>query len=223
MRSRSTLLYLAAALTLNCAGQDAKSTADPVADTSGLPVYLKLLPKPEIEPWTKITGEQRWQQYVSLTYSPLAVLGAAAGAGVSQAIDSPTEWGQGAEGYGKRVASSYASTLVGNTVTFGSAALFHDDNRYFRSHSGGFFARLGHVIASPYVARNDQGGKRFSTSQFLGSAAYSGIQLAWQPRSWQGWDDVAINYSIWYGTVAGVNLFREFYPSFVKKFRKSHP
>ena len=40
----------------------------------------------------------------------------------------------------------------------------------------------------------------------MGSAGYSGIQLAWSPSSWQGWNNVGINYLIWYGQTAGINL-----------------
>jgi hypothetical protein len=204
-----------------CFGQSTTAT-DPTDDQRGLPLYLRALPKPEPEPWSKITFRQRWEQYVALTFSPTAALGSAAGAAISQGIDSPTEWGQGWEAYGIRVASSYGATLVGNTVMASTAAMFHDDNRYFRSKSDRFGSRLGHVILSPYVARNDEGGKRFSTSMFLGSAAYSGVQLAWSPQSWQGWNNVGINYLIWYGQAAGFNLVREFYPSMVRKFRKNH-
>ena len=210
---------------LVCSGQ---ATTAPVSaptsvdDTTGLPFRLRMLPKPEPEPWSKITSKQRLEQFVAFTFSPLAAVGAASGAAISQAIDSPEEWGQGWDAYGKRVASSYGATLVGNTVTYGTGALFHDDNRYFRSRSEGFFGRLGHVIVSPYVARGDTGHKRFSTSMLMGSAAYSGVQLAWSPSSWQGWDDVGINYLIWYGQAAGVNLVKEFYPSLVKRFRAKH-
>jgi hypothetical protein len=204
-----------------CLGQNAQPS-DPVAETSDLPFYIRVLPKPEIEPWRKITAKQRLDQYASLTFSPLAGLGAISGAAISQAINSPEEWGQGWDAYGIRVASSYGSTLVGNTITYGAAALFHEDNRYFRSRSETFAGRLGSVIISPYVARNDEGRKKFSASMLLGSAGYSGIQLAWSPSSWQGWNNVGLNYAIWYGEVAGVNLVREFYPSVARYFRNKH-
>ena len=203
---------------LLCSGQGAP-VSTPVEPATGLPLVLRVLPKPEVEPWSKITAKQRWDGYVAFTFSPFAGLGAASGAAISQAINSPEEWGQGWGAYGIRVTSSYGATLVGNTVTFGTSALFHEDNRYFRSHSDGFFGRLGHVIGSPYVARNDTGRRRFSASMFMGSAAYSGVQLAWSPSTWQGWDDVGINYLIWYGQVAGVNLVKEFYPTMVRHFQ----
>jgi hypothetical protein len=57
---------------------------------------------------------------------------------------------------------------------------------------------------------------------FLGSAGYSGIQLAWSPPSWQGRNNVRLNYLIWYGETAGVNLVREFYPSLVRYYRSKH-
>jgi hypothetical protein len=198
------------------------ASSDPVATTKDLPAYLRVLPKPELEPWSQITREQRFNDYVARSFSPVAVLGAVSGAAFSQALDSPTQRGQGWGAYGIRVTSSYGATLVGSTIMYGASALLHEDTRYFRSSSQGFGGRFAHVIVSPYVARNNQGNKHFSTSMFLGSAGYSGIQLAWSPSSWQGWDNVGLNYLIWYGQVAGVNLVREFYPSVVRHYRKKH-
>jgi len=184
-----------------------------------MPAVVKLLPKPELQPWTPITGQQRWQQYMETTFSPIAGLGAITGAAISQGINSPEEWGQGWGAYGIRVASSYGSTLVGNTIQFGTAALFHEDNRYFPSTSEGVFGKLGHVLISPYLARNMDGHQRFSASSLMGSAGYSGIQLAWSPSSWQGWNNVGINYLIWYGQAAGINLAKEISTSLVRRHR----
>src|SRR4029077_3753359 len=101
-----------------------------------------------------------------------------------------------------------------------AAPLFHEDNRYFRSASSSFGGRFGAVVISPFVARNDHGGKRFSISSFLGGAGQSTIPLAWSPPSWQGGSEIGINALIWYGQTAGFNLVREFYPSVAAHFRK---
>lgn len=214
------LLILVAAWV--CTAQNPQP-ADSTLDADGLPVFLKVLPQPAPEPWTTITRKQRFDYYASQTFSPFAAIGAAAGAAISQGTNSPKEWGQGWGAFGIRAASGYGGTLVGNTITFGVSALAHEDNRFFRSKSEGFGARLGHAIASPYVARNDAGRQRFSTSMFLGSAGSSGIPLAWSPASWQGWDNVGLNYLVWYGQLAGVNLVREFYPTLVRHFRGKNP
>jgi hypothetical protein len=194
--------------------------ADPTLDPTGLPWIVRQLPQPAPEPWEKITPKERWLLYQRTTFSGGAVLAAATGAAFSQWLDSPTEWGQGAEGYGRRIASSYGATIINGTIQYGTAALFHDDNRYRRSKAHSFGGRFGTVVVSPFVAYNDRGGKRFSTSSFLGGAGQSTIPLAWSPRSWQGGSEIGTNALIWYGQTAGVNFFREFYPSIAAHFRK---
>jgi len=218
MKLNAFLLLLVLPATI-CRAQAAKPS-DPTLDTAGLPWIVKALPKPTAEPWQKITEKQRLSLYQQSTFSGFAVLGSATGAAFSQWLDSPTEWGQGAEGYGKRVASSYGATIINGTIQYGTSALFHDDNRYFRSTATSFGGRFGAVVISPFVARNDQGGKRFSTSSFLGGVGQSTIPLAWSPRSWQGASEIGINALIWYGQAAGFNLVREFYPSIAAHFRK---
>ena len=198
----------------------AAPASDPTLDPDGLPWVVKVLPQPAPEPWQKITGKQRLALYQQSTFSGFAVLGSATGAAFSQWLDSPTEWGQGAEGYGKRVASSYGATIINGTITLGTSAIFHDDNRYFRSTSTSFGGRFGAVVISPFVAHNDRGGKRFSTSSFLGGVGQSTIPLAWSPSSWQGGSEIAINALIWYGQAAGVNLVREYWPSIAAHYRK---
>ena len=217
----SSALLLVTAAAICCA--QAPPPADPTLDTAGLPWAVKVLPKPSPEPWQKITSKQRIALYQQTTFSGFAVLGSATGAAFSQWLDSPTEWGQGAEGYGKRLASSYGATIINGTITLGTSALFHDDNRYFRSTSPSFGGRFGAVVISPFVAHNDRGGTRFSTSSFLGGVGQSTIPLAWSPPSWQGASGIGINALIWYGQAAGINLVREFYPSVAAHFRKKAP
>ena len=203
---------------LSCSAQTA-TVVDPTLDLAGLPVYLKLLPQPTPMPWRKLTEKERFHYYASMTFAPLAGLNAVFGAAISQGIDSPHEWGQGWGPYGVRVASSYGSTFVGNTIAYATSAIFRDDNRYVRSHKNGFKARLGAAALSPYVARNNAGRARFSASSFLGGVGHSTIQLQWSPPSWQGWESVGLNYLIWYSESAGVNFVREFYPSVIRYYR----
>lgn len=206
-----------------CGCAFAFAQGDPTLDSKGLPKYLKLLAKPAPEPWSKITEEQRFHLYASLTFSPYAGLSSAAAGGIGQAINSPKEWGQGWGAYGLRTASSFGSSFVAYTITYGTSAIFRDDNRYFRSNQAAFGARFRHVITSPYFAHSDSGKTRFSTSSFLGGAGGASISLLWSPPGWQGLSNVGINYAAWYAGLAGVNLIREFYPSLVRHHRnKSH-
>jgi hypothetical protein len=205
-----------------CSAQTA-ALPDPTLDSTGLPAYVKLLPRPAAEPWRRITAKERFDHYASRTFSLYAGLGAVAGGAISQAIDSPDEWRQGWGPYGVRVASSYGGTFVANTITYGASAVFRDDNRYFRSRKNGFKARLASALISPYAAHNNAGHLRFSTSSFLGGVGGAAIPLMWSPASWQGWNNVAVNYGLWYSGLAGVNLVREFYPSLAGYYRNKRP
>jgi hypothetical protein len=217
MKIKHTSLVLIAA-SMACFAQTAP-VDDPVSNAASVPAKNKLLPGTAPEPWQKITPRENFNHFVSMTFSPGAFIGYAAGAAIDQGINSPKEWGQGWDAYGKRFASSFGSTVVGNTIQYGTSFVFHDDNRYFRTSGKSFGARLGNVIISPLVAHNDRGGRRFSTSAFLGGAAASTIPLAWSPRSWQGGSEIALNGAIWYGETAGINFVREFFPSISKHLR----
>src|SRR5262245_52162280 len=55
-----------------------------------------------------ISKRQRFNNYIIYTVGPMALIGNAAAAGLQQAADSPHEWGQGGEGYGKRFGHNMA-------------------------------------------------------------------------------------------------------------------
>ena len=201
-----------------CSGQTAP-VRDPTLDAAGLPAYVRAIPKPAPEPWRKITEKERFENYAYNGFGPTAVLGSAVGAAFSQWLNSPEEWGQGWGAYGKRVGNSYAGSVIGNSIIYGTSIIFHDDNRFFRSQKSEVKARIGYVALSPIIARNDHGGKRFSTSSALGAVGAAAIPRYWAPPSWQGWSNVLSAAAIWYGQRAGMNFAREFYPDIVRAFK----
>jgi len=50
-----------------------------------------------------MTPGERFGNYVIRIVGPQALITTAAAAGISQAENTPKEWGGGAEGYGKRI------------------------------------------------------------------------------------------------------------------------
>src|SRR5438270_206360 len=76
---------------------------------------------------TPLTGKQQFHDFVMSTVGPVPVFSAAASAGISQWIDSPPEWRQGASGYAKRLGNNLAYNGVRNTLTYGVAAVLHED------------------------------------------------------------------------------------------------
>ncbi len=63
------------------------------------------------------------------TFGPTAVARAAAGAGISQLNNTPSEWGQGMLGFGRRFASSFGFHIVKKGIEYPVAKLRHEEFR----------------------------------------------------------------------------------------------
>lgn len=172
----------------------------PVANSVTAPGYVSM------------TQGERFRYYVKHMLSPESFVRSAAAAGINQALNTPHEWGQGAEGYGRRFASSYGGHIVESTVQYGMAAALHEDDRYFRSGETGFGRRLKYAVASTFLARHEDGSRHISISSLTGYAAAAGISRAWQPQSTQGPLHALDGFAIEIAAAAGFNVAREFLP-----------
>ena len=151
------------------------------------------------------------------TIGPGAILGEAASAGISQARNSPWEWGQGAGAWGHRFGNNMAYNGVRQTISYGVSEIVHEDNRYFASSKPTAPGRIGYVLVSPVRARRRDGRRAFSVSAFSGLVGASTISLAWRPQSMRSGGNVARNFMFSYAGTTGINAFREFV---VRHFRK---
>jgi hypothetical protein len=145
-------------------------------------------------------------------FSAESVLRSAAGSAILQGTDTPHEWGQGAEGYGRRFASSYSQHIIRSTLMYGSSSILHEDNRYFRSGESGFWPRLKYAVASTIVARRDDGTRRLSFSRIGSYTAVAFISRAWQPPSTRGPENAGSALGVAFGVEAAFNVGREFFP-----------
>jgi hypothetical protein len=141
-------------------------------------LYVTYEPHPE-----PLTTEMKFHlAYKSLTH-PMFFVRAAAWAGIQQARDNPSEWQQGAEGYGKRLGAGLADSVAGSLITNAVLpSLFHQDPRYFYQGTGTKWSRARHAMLAPFICKGDNG--------------------TWQP-----------NYSQWGGSLIGYSLATAYYPS----------
>jgi len=147
-------------------------------------------------------------------------------AGVNQALNSPREYGQGAEGYGKRYGAGFADGLTdGIFVTGVYPSLLHQDPRYYRLGDGDFSHRMGYAVSRILVTRQDSGRRAFNISEILGSFTSSAIAVTYYPKSQRDFSNVAKRAGVQFGFDAGFILLKEFYPDIERKFfgRKHKP
>jgi hypothetical protein len=172
-----------------------------------------------------LTSGQKFKLAVQYL-NPYTFVFVAAEAGINQVRNSPREYGQGAEGYGKRYGAGFADGLTdGILVTGVYPSLLRQDPRYYRLGDGGFSHRAGYAASRILVTRQDSGRKAFNFSEVLGSFTSSAIGVTYYPKSQRDFSDVAERAGVQFGFDAGFNLLKEFYPDISRKLfgRKRNP
>ncbi len=165
-----------------------------------------------------ITSGQKFKLAVQYL-NPYTFVFVAAEAGVNQARNSPSEYGQGAEGYGKRYGAGFADGLTATVFITGLyPSLLRQDPRYYRFGYGGFSHRVGYALSRILVTRQDSGRRAFNVSEVLGSFSSSALAVTYYPKSQRDFSDVAERAGIQFAFDAGFNVLKEFYPDIERKF-----
>lgn len=126
--------------------------------------------------------------------------------------DSHPEFGQGVEGYAKRLGTSYADQVIGNFMTEGIfPVMLRQDPRYFRMGHGSVRKRTWYSINRIFITKTDAGRTTVNLSELLGNAAAAGIGLSYYPDS-RSAPDYLQNWVTQLGTDAGSQLLKEFWP-----------
>ena len=141
------------------------------------------------------------------------------GTASDHARNFPKEWTRSYEGLGKRFASQYGQFLVSETVEFGVSALHHEDPRYFRMPGASVKRRIGHSIASAFVARKADGsGSTIVLGRFAGVYGSWYVAQKWEPNSATGVGQFFLWGTVGMFTKTFANTFHEFWPDAKRKF-----
>ena len=145
------------------------------------------------------THKTKFRNYIFDTFGPYPILGAGLAAGINQATNTPPEWNQGAEGYGRRFASNFAIAAVSTSTRYALAQALREDILYYRCQCKGVFPRLGHAVVSTLTARRGSDGHSvFSVPGLV--APYAGTMTAvyaWYPERYNAQDAFRMgNYTI---------------------------
>jgi Carboxypeptidase regulatory-like domain len=158
-----------------------------------------------------LTPKQKFELAWKTTIDPVTFVIVGATAGLEQAENQFSEYGQGAQGYGKRYGAAYADTVTG---TFLGGALFpalmKQDPRYFYKGTGSTRSRVLYAIANSVICKGDNGHWQFNYSGLLGGLASGGISNLYYPPKDRGAGLVFEDEGIGIGAAAVSNLIQEF-------------
>lgn len=131
-----------------------------------------------------LTPKQKFGLAWKSTVDPFTFVAVGALAGLQQAADDFSGYGQGAEGYGKRYGASYADVVAGTFI--GSAvlpSLLKQDPRYFYKGTGSTRSRILYALANSVICKGDNKRWQPNYSGILGSLAAGGISYLYYPAS----------------------------------------
>jgi len=158
-----------------------------------------------------LSSKQKFELAWKTTVDPVTFGVTGVIAGIQQAQNDFSGYGQGAQGYAKRYGASYADFVAGTLV--GSAilpSLLKQDPRYFYKGSGSKRSRILYAIANSVICKGDDGHWQANYSGILGSFAAGGISNLYYPAKDRGAELTFENTLIGIGESAAVNLLQEF-------------
>jgi Carboxypeptidase regulatory-like domain len=158
-----------------------------------------------------LNSKQKFKLAWKTVIDPVTFVVVGGTAGVQQWQNHFEEYGQGAEGYGKRFGAGYADTVSGTFI--GSAilpSLLKQDPRYFYKGSGTTRSRIGYAIANSLICKGDNRRWQPNYSFMLGSVAAGGISNLYYPDQDRGAALTFENAAIGIAQAAFNNLLQEF-------------
>ena len=159
------------------------------------------------------------EYYFRHTFGVSSHIGSFANAGWNQLRTSPDEWGEGGDGFGKRLASAYARRFVKNTVDFGVATFRGEVMEYTRCDCGGW-SRVGHAVKYTFLRKSDDGGSTLAAGRLAGAFASGFAANLWYPDSRNSVNHALRRSALCLGLDAGKNVLKEFWPDVKRKFRR---
>jgi len=135
-----------------------------------------------------LTAAQKFHLGWKTFFDPVPILAGAISAGVQQARNSYSEFGQGTEGYAKRLGANYADRiddiLVGHVLM---QSLFHQDPRYFYKGTGSVTSRVLYAFATAFVCKGDNGHWQPAYSDVLGGIGAYELSTLYRPGTSRPW------------------------------------
>jgi hypothetical protein len=153
------------------------------------------------------------KRYFTHTFGVGGLAKSATSAGIAHVQNTPSEWGHGAVGFGKRFASAFGFHIIKKSIELPVVALHHEEYGYHPSHKEGAKARLLYALASVVIThKRTTGARTVNAGELSGDIGAGLLSRLWQPASTRSF---ALGFSSAGTTLAidaGYNVVREFWP-----------
>jgi hypothetical protein len=164
-----------------------------------------------------------WQKFklASNNSVALSTIGAALiGSAYGQAINSPSGYHQGAEGYAKRFGADMVRAASDNLFgNFLLASAFHQDPRFYVRKNLSFKQSVEYAALRVMVTRSDSGEKRVNYSGLIGPLMGEGLANAYYPDENRTVGSTFTRYASDLGWKFGGNLLRQYWPTINRRLR----
>ena len=152
-------------------------------------------------------------QYVHYLFRPESAARSAIAAGLDQANGKPSEWGDGMKGFGRRLGSAFGTHVVRSSIHFGVSKMLHEEFGYRRSEKQGFRKRLTYALLATVVTHKTTTGRpTVAVGSISGIVGGGLISRLWYPARFHTVGSGMASAGIGFGTEAGMNVLREFWP-----------
>lgn len=166
-----------------------------------------------------LKSKDKFQLFVRGTLDPFPVFVYAVQAGIEQANDSHSGYGQGAAGYARRFGAALGDgTSARFFSTYAFPAILHQDPRYFRKGEGSGRSRVAYSLSRSFITRSDAGASQPNWSNMLGKFAGAGLSNLYYPAEDRGASLTLSRVGISLAYQALGNVAIEFWPEIHRKF-----
>lgn len=164
-----------------------------------------------------------WQKFKLAANNSVALstfAAAALGAAYGQAVDHPSGYHQGWEGYGKRFGADMARSASSNMFgTFLLASALHQDPRFYVRKNLSFMQTLEYSAKRIIFTRSDSGEKEINYSGLIGPMMSEGLANTYYPDADRNVGSTFTRYATDLASRFGGNMLRQYWPTINKKLR----
>jgi hypothetical protein len=206
--------------------QDAQTPPKPANAIQSSVVLVKLLQQKSLVFPDLATSQgplNSWQKFKLAANNSVALstIGAALiGSAYGQAVNRPSGYGQGGDGYAKRFGSGMARSASANLFgTFLLASALHQDPRFYVERNLSLKQSIKYAAVRVIYTKTDAGEKQVDYSGLIGPALGEGLANLYWPEKNRTAGGTLIRYGVDLGWRFGGNLLRQYWPTINRRLR----